>query len=210
MINPRNHVQQRRFTASRRAVNGKKSASRHAEGNIIEEDSFLGMGRNGSAKMLYSNQASASRVSNGLAGFFRSLHRASSFHDEQTQPGGRKSLIYDSRPHPAPFTVSIPGKLPEVIDPWLDSALSLGWIVRSCVWRVTTVIGKVGDCFFMKRARREFCPVSSGEPLKSCLPETWEVIEGAATARSREAVTSSGRSARTAPALMPACAGLFH
>jgi hypothetical protein len=35
----------------------------------------------------------------------------------------------------------------------------------------------------MKRARRKFCPVSYGEPLKSCQLETWaEVIEAVATA----------------------------
>jgi len=45
------------------------------------------------------------------------------------------------------------------------------------------VMLKAGDFFFMKRARREFCPVSYGEPLKSCQLETWaEVIEVVATA----------------------------
>jgi hypothetical protein len=39
--------------------------------------------------------------------------------------------------------VSIPGKLPERIDPWLDSALSPGWIVRPFVQAITIVTLKV-------------------------------------------------------------------
>jgi len=45
------------------------------------------------------------------------------------------------------------------------------------------VMLKAGDFFFMKRARREFCPFSYGEPLKRCQLETWaESIEVVATA----------------------------
>ncbi len=73
------------WPAAGRAVNGKETASRHSEGNIVEENGFLGMGRNGSAKMLDLNQVSAFRESNGLPGSFKSLHKASSFHDQQTQ-----------------------------------------------------------------------------------------------------------------------------
>jgi hypothetical protein len=82
--------------------------------------------------------------------------------------------------------MSIPGKLPERIDPWLDSPLSSGWIVRPFVQGVTIVTLKVEDLFFMKMARREFCPVSYYEPLKSRRLETWaEVIEAIAIGAGR-------------------------
>lgn len=58
-------------------------------------------------------------------------------------------LICYCRPDPVPFPMSIAGKLPEWIDPWLDSELSPGWIVCSFIGEGHTITFKAGAFFFL-------------------------------------------------------------